>query len=156
MRGSGHNPAQTNMTKREGLKKQTKDKAKNYLFDIINDIKVYKRGNLLDAPEYERAFDKFMVMRFLSMNDDNCEIVNYVNDFQDILSKKQLYKLLVEMVPITKTYDPYIKSDREEIFDGAKEVAEYYQCSIKEATEYIQIMGVDWLALLKAKFGHTI
>lgn len=144
------------MTKREGLKKQTKEKAKNYIFDIINDIKTYKKGNLLDDAEYERAFDKFMVMRFLSMNDDNCEIVNYLNEMQDILTKKQLYKLLIDIVPITKSYDPYIKSDREELSSDAKMVAEYYQCSIKDANEYIQIMGVDWLKGVKAKFGSTI
>jgi len=142
------------MTKRDGLK--PKEKSKNYIFDIINDIKVHKKGNLLDESEYEKAFDKFIIMKFLSMNDDICEILNYVYDFHDILTKKQLYKLLIEIVPITKSYDPYIKYDGLKECDDAKKVAEYYQCSIKEANEYIQIMGVDWLALLKLKFGTTI
>lgn len=144
------------MAKREGIKKQEKEKAKNYLFDILKDIKLYKKGNLLDSHEYEKAFDKFMVMRFLSMNDDICEIINYVNDIQDVLSKKQLYKLLIDIVPITKTYDPYIKSDKDEIEDGVKQVAEYYECSIKDACEYVDVMGVDWLASLKSKFGTII
>lgn len=144
------------MVKREGLKRQSRDKSKNYLFDIINDIKVFKKGDLLDAPEYEKAFDKFMVMRFLSMNDDLCEIVNYVNDFQDILTKKQLYKLLVEIVPITKSYDPYVKSDSFEVSNDIKLVADYYKCSLKEAKEYADIMGVEWLGALKRKFGITI
>jgi hypothetical protein len=114
------------VAQREGLKKQIKDKAKNYLFDILNDIKIHKKGNLLDIPEYERAFDKFMIMRFLSMNDDICEIINYVNDFQDILSKKQLYKLLVEIVPVTRSYDAYIKSDKEEIQESTTLVSTYF------------------------------
>jgi hypothetical protein len=84
------------MTKRDGLK--PKEKSKNYIFDIINDIKVHKKGNLLDESEYEKAFDKFIIMKFLSMNDDICEILNYVYDFHDILTKKQLYKLLIEIV----------------------------------------------------------
>ena len=132
-----------NMAKREGIKKQEKEKSKNYIFDIIKDIKVYKKSDLLNANEYEKAFDKFMVMRFLSMNDDICEIINYVNDIQDILSKKQLYKLLIEIVPVTKSYDPYIKSDRADVEDAVKQVAEYYQCSIKDASEYVNIMGVE-------------
>lgn len=144
------------MAQREGLKKQTKDKAKNYLFDILNDIKIHKKGNLLDNSEYERAFDKFMIMRFLSMNDDICEIINYVNDFQDILSKKQLYKLLVEIVPVTREYDAYIKSDKEEVQESATLVATYYECSIKEANEYIKLMGDTWIVVLKSKFGITI
>jgi hypothetical protein len=144
------------MAKREGLSKQIKEKPTNYLFEILNDIKVYKKGNLLDISEYERAFDKFIIMKFLSMNDEICEIINYVNDFHDILSKKQLYKLLIEIVPITKSYDPYIKSDVEVIEDGAKKVAEYYECSLKDANEYIKIMGSDWLVLLNGKFGRTI
>lgn len=148
--------AQTNMVKRDGLKKQTKDRSKNYLFDILNDIKVYKKGNLLDQSEYEKAFDKFMIIRFLSMNDDLCEIVNFINDFQDVLSKKQLYKLLIDIVPVTKSYDPYVKSEGVDYGDDVKKVAEYYQCSYKDAKEYIQIMGVEWLASVKLKFGITI
>lgn len=144
------------MAQREGLKKQIKDKAKNYLFDILNDIKIHKKGNLLDIPEYERAFDKFMIMRFLSMNDDICEIINYVNDFQDILSKKQLYKLLVEIVPVTRSYDAYIKSDKEEIQESTTLVSTYYECSIKEANEYIKLMGEAWVVVLKSRFGITI
>ena len=144
------------MAQREGLKKQNKEKAKNYLFDILNDIKLHKKGNLLDIPEYERAFDKFMIMRFLSMNDDICEIINYVNDFQDILSKKQLYKLLIEIVPVTRSYDAYIKSDKEEVQESATLVATYYECSIKEANEYIKLMGEDWVVVLKSRFGITI
>ena len=144
------------MAQREGLKKQTKEKAKNYLFDILNDIKLHKKGNLLDIPEYERAFDKFMIMRFLSMNDDICEIINYVNDFQDILSKKQLYKLLLEIVPTTRSYDAYIKSDKEEVQESATLVATYYECSIKEANEYIKLMGDAEVVVLKSRFGITI
>jgi len=144
------------VAQREGLKKQTKEKAKNYLFDILNDIKLHKKGNLLDIPEYERAFDKFMIMRFLSMNDDICEIINYVNDFQDILSKKQLYKLLLEIVPTTRSYDAYIKSDKEEVQESATLVATYYECSIKEANEYIKLMGDAEVVVLKSRFGITI
>jgi hypothetical protein len=144
------------VAQREGLKKQNKEKAKNYLFDILNDIKLHKKGNLLDIPEYERAFDKFMIMRFLSMNDDICEIINYVNDFQDILSKKQLYKLLIEIVPVTRSYDAYIKSDKEEVQESATLVATYYECSIKEANEYIKLMGEDWVVVLKSRFGIII
>lgn len=140
------------MAKRKGLEKAT-EKPKNYLFDILNDIKSHKKGDLLDNQEYENAFDKFMIMRWLSMNDEICEYINYVNDFHEILTKKQLYKLLIEIVPITKSYDPYIKSEKEELIEGTYQVAEYYECSLKEAKEYIKLMGYDWLTDIRAKFG---
>jgi hypothetical protein len=144
------------MAKREGLKKQKKENSKNYLFDILIDIKLHKKGDLLDLPEYERAFDKFIVMRFLSMNDDICEVINYVNDIQDILTKKQLYKLLIEIVPVTRSYDAYIKSESEEISEDIHKVAEFYECSLKEAKDYVRLMGNEWLTSLKSKFGCII
>jgi hypothetical protein len=142
------------MTKREGLSK--KEKPKNYIFEILNDIKVHKKGNLLERSEYEKSFDKFVILRFLSMNDDNCEIVNYINEFYDVLSKKQLYALLIELIPITKTYDAYIKHEKEIELEDPRLVSELYECSMKDAGEYIKIMGNDWFNDVKVKFGRTL
>lgn len=140
---------------REGLKKKEKPKS-TALFDVLKDIKYYKKGNLLDVEgsEYEAAYNNFIALRFLSMNNDLCELVNLVNHFQDSFDKKEMYKLLIELIPETNSFDGFTKArtDKEQY---EEDVAEYYQCSKKEAREYINIMGQEWAHEVHKSFGGT-
>jgi hypothetical protein len=141
------------MTEKIVKKKETK---KTFLFEILNDIKNYKKGNLLDNAEYEKDFNAFLIVRWLSMDNDNCDILNYINEFYDILTKKELYKLLVEMIPKNPGYIPFQKGVEEKSHEDIKFVCEYYQCSKKEANEYIKLMGEEWVKDVKRRFGTTI
>lgn len=139
--------------KRVGLQKKEKEHKNNYLFDIINDIKWHKKGNLLDNDEYEKSFQSFVIMRILGQNNDICEVVNMINEYQQVLSKKQLYKLLVDIVPRAKTYDSFIKAEVREDDVNIDYVSILYECSLKEAREYISIMGNEWAQGIKNRFG---
>ena len=139
--------------KRPGLVKKEKEHKNNYLFDILNDIKWNKTGTLLDTEEYEKAFNSFIVMRMLAQNAEACDWVNMINEYQQTLSKKQLYKLLIEIIPKAKTYDGFIKSMSLQDDDNIKYVSMYYECSLKESREYVQIMGTEWSQLIRNRFG---
>jgi sulfatase maturation enzyme AslB (radical SAM superfamily) len=138
---------------REGLKKKDKPKS-TALFDVIKDIKYYKKGDMLDVEgsEAEAAYNNFIAMRFLSMNESLCPLVNTVNHLQDVFDKKEMYKLLIELVPETNSFDGFIrpKTDKEEY---EEEIAQYYECSIKEAREYVKIMGLEWAEQIHRSFG---
>lgn len=69
------------------------------LTDIIKDIRVYKKGDLCDHPSFDKTFNPFGAIRYISMFEDCSEIVLYCNLYQTIWSKKQLYKFLVDTVP---------------------------------------------------------
>jgi hypothetical protein len=138
---------------RDGIKKKEKS-SNNELFTILNDIKVTKRGTLLDDEDnsYTSTFNTYMVLRFLSMNEGLCPLINSINHIQDSLDKKEMYKLLVNYIPKTNTYDQFVKThSSKEVYE--EDVAEYYQCSIKEAREYINIMGIDWAEKIHKSYG---
>lgn len=140
--------------KRVGLQKKVKKERKsNFLFDILDDIKWHKTGTLLDDPEHEKAFNNFIVLRMLAQNSDACEWVNLINEYQQTLSKKQLYKMLVAMIPKEKTYDGFVKSASLEDDDNIKYVSKFYECSLKEAREYVVVMGKEWSVEVKNRFG---
>jgi hypothetical protein len=63
-----------------------------------------------------------------------------------------MYKLLIELVPETNSFDGFIrpKTDKEEY---EEEIAQYYECSIKEAREYVKIMGLEWAEQIHRSFG---
>ena len=138
---------------REGLKKKEKTKS-TVLFDVIKDIKLAKKGDMLDVAgsENETAFNNYMALRFLSMNEGLCPLVNTVNHLQDVFDKKDFYKLLIELVPETNSFDGYIKPKSERA-QYESDVSEYYECSLKEAREYIDIMGIEWATEVHKSFG---
>jgi hypothetical protein len=140
---------------REGLKKKEKKKS-TALFDVITDIKLYKTGTLLDieGSEHESEYNNYIAMRFLSMNENLCPLINKVNHFQDVFGKKDMYKLLIELVPETKSFDGFIRSSTNRA-DYEEEIAQYYECSLKEAREYVDIMGLEWAEQIHKSFGGT-
>ncbi len=141
------------MEKREGLKKKEKPKS-NILFDVLKDIKIHKQGTLLDNEinENDSSYNNYIAFRFLSMNENLCPIVNSINHLQDSFNKKDMYKVLIEMIPETLSYDQYIKakSNKEEY---EEDVSTYFECSKKEAREYIDIMGNEWAEKIHKSFG---
>ncbi len=141
------------MEKREGLKKKEKKKS-TALFDVISDIKLHKTGTLLDVEgsEHESAYNNFIAMRFLSMNEGLCPLVNSVNHLQDVFDKKDMYKLLIELIPETNSFDGFIRANTTRA-DYEEEIAQYYECSLKEAREYVDIMGLEWAEQIHKSFG---
>lgn len=127
--------------------------SKKSIFDIIDDIKVAKTGELLKDEEYMKMFNSYMILHILSMNNDLCEIVNMVNEYQTVLDKEMMYKLLISIVPQGKTYDPYIKQQKIVEDSDVTLVAEYFEVGLKTARDYVKLMGKDWLSDIRSKFG---
>jgi hypothetical protein len=131
---------------------EVQQKKKN-LFDIIDDIKVQKTGELLKDEEYKKLFNSYMILHILSMNEDYCEIVNMLNEYQGTLTKEMMYKMLVELIPQGKTYDQYIKTSKEIDDEDVKFVSMYYEVGFKTARDYIKLCGKDWSRDIQKKFG---
>jgi hypothetical protein len=128
----------------------------NYLFDLINDIKSSKKGTLFDDfSEYEQSFNSYMVCKFLSMNENLCPVVNSINHIQDVLEKEQIYKLLIELIPKTYSYDSLIRQSLPK-YENESYVVNYYNCSSIEAREYIDIMGTEWAETIKKSYGGML
>jgi hypothetical protein len=50
------------------------------------------------------------------------------------------------MIPQSKnTYSPFIKSSKKVSPEASPYIAEYFECSIAEAEEYIQMTDKSWL-----------
>lgn len=127
--------------------------SKKSIFDIIDDIKVHKTGTLLRDEEYKKMFNSYMVLHILSMNNSLCEIVNMVNEYQSVLDKEMMYKLLISIVPSGRSYDPYIRQEKIIEDSDVTLVAEYFEVGLKTARDYVKLMGKDWLSDIRNKFG---
>ena len=85
-------------------------------------------------------WNSYMIHRFMSMNPDYIEIVNYVQDLPP-QEKRMIYNVYKEFIPKNNKWSKYIKSKTKE---PNKELIEhlrnYLKCSSKEAKEAITLL----------------
>ena len=127
------------------MKSTTKSKSFS-IFDWIKAIIDTKPTWDSFTPEQQKQFNNYMVHRFLSMNPKYIEIVNYVQGL-NLKDPKKLYDVYCFMIPQSKnTYSAYIKSNVKKASpEASQHVAEYFECSLTEADEYISYTDKNWL-----------
>lgn len=95
------------------------------------------------TPEQHKLFNNYMVNKFLSMNPNYIEIVNYVQGIPNLTSEK-LYKIYSDLIPQNKrTYSPFIKAKSEKMSDVVEYISKYYNCSLREANDYLELFNSD-------------
>jgi type I restriction-modification system DNA methylase subunit len=86
------------------------------------------------------VWNSYMIHRFLSMNSDYLEIVNYVQDFPP-QEKRMIYNIYKEFIPKNNKWSKYVKSKvKQSNKDLIDHIKDYFNCSSKESKEYINIL----------------
>ena len=81
-----------------------------------------------------------MIHRYVSMNMNYIDVVNYVQKVNP-QSKKQIYSIYREMLPKRKVYLKYVKNQNKRNYQELAEyIADYLECSLGEADQYIDIL----------------
>ena len=123
------------------------------IFDWLNQITYDKQPWNSFTEEDKKSFEPYMIHRFLSMNPDYIEFVNLVQTFP-YTDKEKIYNIYLYMIPKKKMFLKYIKSSlkkKQEKLLGY--VASYYECSLGEANEYIDILRENGIKDILNKMG---
>ena len=116
-------------------KKQIKD-----LWGWLNEITLYKTPIEEISEESWEKWNSYMIHRYVSMDIRYIELVNYIQTIP-YDNKKQLYNIYREMIPKSKQFLKYIKTKTKKSNATLTEyVAKYFECSLGEAEEYIDIL----------------
>ena len=87
------------------------------------------------------VWNSYMIHRFLSMNPDYLEVVNYVQDLPP-QEKRMIYNVYKEFIPKNNKWSKYIKSKvKQPNTDLINHIKDYFECSSREAKEYINILA---------------
>ena len=120
------------------------------IFQWLNEITTHKTPVHEISEESWNKFNSYMIHRYVSMDMNYIDIVNYVQKINPN-NKKQIYSIYREMIPQKKTYLKYIKNENKRNYQELAEyIAEYLECSLGEADEYIDILqdhgvrGILW------------
>ena len=123
------------------------------IFDWLKHINQYKTPVSKFTDKDWDIFNSYMVHRFLSMNPDYIEVVNYVQDFPP-QEKKMIYSIYKEFIPKNNKWNKYIKSKtKQPNKDLVDYIKNYFECSSKEAKEYIDMLGSTEIGRILTNIG---
>lgn len=110
------------------------------IFDWLKEINTHKSPVESFTDKDWEVFNSFMIHRFISMNPDYIEVVNYVQDFPP-QEKKYIYNIYREFIPKNNKWNKYIKSKiKQPNKDLINHIKDYFECSSREAKEYISLL----------------
>ena len=123
------------------------------IFDWLKEINNKKSPiNSFSEKDWE-VFNSYMIHRFLSMNRDFLEIVNFVQSYPP-QEKKAIYNIYREFIPKNNKWNKYIKSSiKQPNNDLVKIITDYYTCSQKEANEYLNILDKQAIVSILTQIG---
>lgn len=123
------------------------------LFDWLNEITLKKSPWESFNEDQIKVFNSFMIHKYISMCPDYIELVNYVQKIP-YDNKKQIYSIYKEMIPKRKVYLKYVGAKKKKSNSELMEhISKYYCCSLKEADEYIDILGIEGIKNILPKMG---
>ena len=89
------------------------------------------------------------------------ELTELVNELQTytigLLRPQETYKLYHELLPNNKAFAKYIKGKSEDKYDAAlvSQIAEHYQVSKTEATDYVDLMDKTSCERILTMYGYS-
>jgi len=125
-------------------------------FDHLNQVIKDKKSNYWQklAEQDKKTWNTFMMNRYLSMNPEWIVMVDLFQKYNHTLDNELCYIIYANYIPKGKPFLRYIKRDK----DGTnkeliKYISEYYECSIKEADDYMEILPKADLEIMLDQFG---
>ena len=123
------------------------------IFDWLKEITYNKSKWESFTGEDKESFNCYMIHRFLSMNPEYIEFVNLVQTFP-YSDKEKTYNIYLYMLPKNNMFFKYIKSSKKKKQESLlKHVANYFECSLGEAEEYIDILRESGVKSILTKLG---
>jgi len=123
------------------------------IFDWLKEITSNKSKWESFTEEERASFNPYMMHRLLSMNPEYIEFVNLVQTFP-YSDKQKIYNIYLYMIPKKNMFHKYIKSSKKKKQESLlKHVASYYECSLGEAEEYIDILRETGVKSILTKLG---
>lgn len=133
------------------------------LFDHVKHIRQTQDPDYYDSlSESDRkTFSKYMILRVLSMDKTIIEEISYISKYFEVLPEKQFYKLLINALPKSYGFSPYIKSTKKAVNETILNcLCSYFNVGTKDATDYYNILisheeGLTKLIELIKSHGYT-
>ena len=124
------------------------------IFNWLNEITVKKTPPNNFTQEDWDGWNSYMVHRFLSMNINYIDIVNFVQNINP-QNKKEIYTIYREMIPKRKIWNKYIKNqNKKDTAELSKIIANKLSVGNDEASTYIPLLGKEGVTEVLSDLGY--
>jgi hypothetical protein len=128
------------------------------IFDFVDGVTSKKKEWSKWSETDQKKFSPFIVNRWLSMRQDLTEFINELQTYTiGLLRPRETYRLYHELLPNNKAFAKYIKGKKDDKFSDKliAQIAEHYQVSRSEATDYAELMDQTSCSRLLSLYGYT-
>ena len=126
------------------------------IFNWINEILVSKKHWNEFTEDEQKKFSPFIINRWLSMDKDFLEIVNYFQKYSiGTLEPREVYKWYCDMLPRGKRFNKYIKGKRDKKYDNEliNILLNHFKCSKLQIQEYLELIDKEELKSILEMYG---
>ena len=128
------------------------------IIDWMNQLLVHKKHWNDFTEDEQKKFSPFMINRWLSMDKDFIEIVNYFQKYAiGTLEPREVYKWYCDMLPRGKRFNKYIKGKRDKKYDIEliDIMVRYFECGKSQVKDYLKLIAKDELIEILEKYGKN-
>jgi len=126
------------------------------IFNWINEILVSKKNWDDFTKDEQKKFSPFIINRWLSMEPEFIEIVNYFQKYSiGTLEPREVYKWYCEILPKGKRFNKYIKGKKYKKYDSEllSLLTNYFECSKLEVKQNLELIDKIELKEILEKYG---
>jgi len=126
------------------------------IFNWINEILVSKKHWNEFTEDEQKKFSPFIINRWLSMDKDFLEIVNYFQKYSiGTLEPREVYKWYCDMLPKGKRFNKYIKGKKDKKYNTEliDIMVQHFECSKLQVKDYLDLIAKDELIDILEKYG---
>ena len=122
------------------------------LFDWLDQITVKKSPASSFNESDWGTFQTYMIHKFISLNQDYIELANYVQKIPHD-QKKYIYTAYCNLIPKRKVWLKWVGKTKTSTPPEAEHIARYYECSLSDAAEYMELLGKTGVTEILLKMG---
>ena len=126
------------------------------IIDWINQLLVNKKHWNEFTEDEQKKFSPFIINRWLSMDKDFIEIVNYFQKYAiGTLEPREVYKWYCNMLPKGKRFNKYIKGKKDKKYDSEliSLLTHHFECSKLQMKEYLKLISKDEVKNILEMYG---
>ena len=126
------------------------------IFNWINEILVSKKHWNDFTEDEQKKFSPFIINRWLSMDKDFLEIVNFFQKYSiGTLEPREVYKWYCDMLPRGKRFNKYIKGKKDKKYNTEllEIMVTHFECSKSQVKDYLDLIAKDELIEILEKYG---
>jgi len=126
------------------------------IIDWMNQLLIHKKPWDNFTEDEQKKFSPFIINRWLSMDKEFIEIVNYFQKYSiGLLNSREVYRWYCDILPKGKRFNRYIKAKKKSKLDDwvIDLIKKYFTVSKSEAIEYSELMTKNELTNLLQLYG---